>query len=133
MGDLCSRCPADRRITRGRPRWRSAVDTLISCGLPAVSRTTKIVIDGIVGCWSGPGLRHARARDLWRRPHDRQLARRPLRGSRAAPHARRRARLTHGVTRAVRLHDALARASDRDRFAWGVATVALVPSLQTRI
>src|SRR5215204_2325454 len=46
MGDLRSRCPADRRIRRGRSRWRSAVDTLISCGLPAVSRTTEIGIDG---------------------------------------------------------------------------------------
>ena len=38
-----------------------------------------------------------------------------LRGSRAAPHARRRACRTHGAARAVRLHDAIACASGRDR------------------
>src|SRR3954453_15148093 len=57
MGDLQSRRPADRRIRGFGSTWRSAVDTLISCGLPAVSRTTEIGIDGIVGFRSGPGLR----------------------------------------------------------------------------
>src|SRR5215204_5381119 len=45
MGNLCSRCQADRRIRRGKSRWRSAVDTLISCGLHTVSRTTKMGIE----------------------------------------------------------------------------------------